>query len=114
MSYSTDQSVVLYQSRSQWMNTVLGKLGLITIQEPKPVEPEPTPPPTPPVTNGVKSEKDEGTYDDDSSIDAYLKDLDPKDWKNQDHYKVLGLSKIRCRATENQIKKSCKFNFFLS
>lgn len=25
----------------------------------------------------------------------YLKSLDPKDWKNQDHYHVLGLNKMR-------------------
>lgn len=25
----------------------------------------------------------------------YLKSLDPKDWKNQDHYQVLGLQKLR-------------------
>ncbi|CAG8440706.1 13593_t:CDS:10 [Ambispora gerdemannii] len=29
---------------------------------------------------------------------------DPKDWKDQDHYAVLGLSKYRWRATEEQIK----------
>ncbi|KAI9229079.1 MAG: DnaJ domain-containing protein [Piptocephalis tieghemiana] len=28
---------------------------------------------------------------------------DPKDWKNQDHYAVLGLSKLRYRATTDQI-----------
>lgn len=25
----------------------------------------------------------------------YLKSLDPKEWKNQDHYAVLGLEKLR-------------------
>ncbi|UKZ74395.1 hypothetical protein TrVFT333_002062 [Trichoderma virens FT-333] len=29
-----------------------------------------------------------------------------KDWKTQDHYKVLGLSKYRYKATEEQIKKA--------
>ncbi|OAA60524.1 ribosome associated chaperone [Niveomyces insectorum RCEF 264] len=29
-----------------------------------------------------------------------------KDWKNQDHYAVLGLSKYRYKATEEQIKKA--------
>ncbi|XP_049670100.1 dnaJ homolog subfamily C member 2 isoform X2 [Accipiter gentilis] len=33
-----------------------------------------------------------------------LKTLDPKDWKNQDHYAVLGLGNIRYRATQKQIK----------
>ncbi|CAG8450806.1 8089_t:CDS:10 [Ambispora leptoticha] len=35
---------------------------------------------------------------------AELLSRDPKDWKDQDHYAVLGLSKYRWRATEEQIK----------
>ncbi|KAL9105567.1 MAG: hypothetical protein Q9227_009268 [Pyrenula ochraceoflavens] len=31
---------------------------------------------------------------------------DAKDWKGQDHYKILGLSKYRYKATEEQIKKA--------
>lgn len=31
---------------------------------------------------------------------------DAKDWKSQDHYAVLGLSKYRYRATEEQIKRA--------
>ncbi|KAK2073363.1 hypothetical protein P8C59_007651 [Phyllachora maydis] len=31
---------------------------------------------------------------------------DAKDWKAQDHYKVLGLAKYRYRATEDQIKRA--------
>ena len=31
---------------------------------------------------------------------------DAKDWKGQDHYKVLGLSKYRYKATDEQIKKA--------
>ncbi|KAK4178253.1 DnaJ domain-containing protein [Triangularia setosa] len=31
---------------------------------------------------------------------------DAKDWKQQDHYKVLGLSKYRWKATEEQIKRA--------
>ncbi|CAG8726639.1 1782_t:CDS:2, partial [Acaulospora colombiana] len=31
---------------------------------------------------------------------------DPKDWKEQDHYAVLGLSKYRWRATDEQIKQA--------
>ena len=29
--------------------------------------------------------------------------------QQQDHYAVLGLSKLRYRATEDQIKRACKF-----
>ncbi|KAL1398986.1 hypothetical protein pipiens_008550 [Culex pipiens pipiens] len=36
----------------------------------------------------------------------YLKSLDPKDWKNQDHYAVLGLKKMRFVATEDDIKRA--------
>ncbi|KAK0737405.1 DnaJ domain-containing protein [Apiosordaria backusii] len=31
---------------------------------------------------------------------------DAKDWKQQDHYKVLGISKYRWKATEEQIKRA--------
>lgn len=34
----------------------------------------------------------------------YLRSLDPKDWKSQDHYKVLGIETLRFRATEDIIK----------
>ncbi|XP_051479212.1 dnaJ homolog subfamily C member 2 isoform X3 [Apus apus] len=37
-----------------------------------------------------------------------LKTLDPKDWKNQDHYAVLGLGNTRYRATQKQIKAAHK------
>lgn len=35
--------------------------------------------------------------------------LDPNDTKNQDHYKVLGLSKLRFKATMAEIRTCCKF-----
>lgn len=31
---------------------------------------------------------------------------DAKDWRGQDHYAVLGLSKYRFKATDEQIKKA--------
>ncbi|XP_075713433.1 dnaJ homolog subfamily C member 2 isoform X2 [Rhinoderma darwinii] len=39
---------------------------------------------------------------------ALLKTLDPKDWKNQDHYAVLGLKSLRYKATQKQIKAAHK------
>ncbi len=39
----------------------------------------------------------------------YLETLDPKEWKDQDHYKVLGLEVLRYKATAHQIKKARKF-----
>lgn len=32
--------------------------------------------------------------------------LDPKQWKDQDHYAVLGLSAFRYKATPDQIKRA--------
>lgn len=40
-------------------------------------------------------------YEDDVE---YLRSLDPKEWKNQDHYKVLGIGGLRIKATEDIIK----------
>nr|XP_039265501.1 dnaJ homolog subfamily C member 2-like [Styela clava] len=37
-----------------------------------------------------------------------LPNLDPKEWKDQDHYAVLGLRKIRFRASAKQVKSAHK------
>ena len=34
--------------------------------------------------------------------------LDPTQWKDQDHYAILGLGKLRYRATQQDIKKACE------
>ena len=39
----------------------------------------------------------------------YLRSLDPKETQDQDHYKVLGLSALRYKATDNHIKKAYRF-----
>lgn len=48
--------------------------------------------------------------DDDGEIsepeDPMMFTRDAKDWKNQDHYQVMGLSKYRYKATEDQIKRA--------
>ncbi len=36
----------------------------------------------------------------------YLRSLDPKLYKEQDHYKVLGIDKLRIKATDDQIKRA--------
>jgi len=36
----------------------------------------------------------------------YLRSLDPKEWKDQDHYCVLGLKKVRYNATDEDIKRA--------
>ncbi|KAG8718170.1 hypothetical protein FRC09_013066 [Ceratobasidium sp. 395] len=47
-------------------------------------------------------EKYRGIGDDEESEDLLMRD--PKEWKSQDHYAVLGLSHLRFRATPDQIK----------
>lgn len=34
--------------------------------------------------------------------------LDPTQWKEQDHYAILGLGKLRYRASAEDIKKACE------
>lgn len=36
----------------------------------------------------------------------YLRSLDPKEWKDQDHYAVLGLKSLRYKATDDDIKRA--------
>ncbi|KAI0826068.1 hypothetical protein BC629DRAFT_1603895 [Irpex lacteus] len=52
--------------------------------------------------NGTNGEDDLGVGDEEETED--LLTLDPKEWKKQDHYAVLGLSHLRYRATDEQIK----------
>uniref|UniRef100_A0A2C9GUK5 Uncharacterized protein n=1 Tax=Anopheles culicifacies TaxID=139723 RepID=A0A2C9GUK5_9DIPT len=55
-------------------------------------------------TNAVDPE---ALFDELFEVDIdYLKSLDPKDWKNQDHYAVLGLKKMRFEATDDDIKRA--------
>ncbi|XP_074554732.1 dnaJ homolog subfamily C member 2 [Halichoeres trimaculatus] len=48
--------------------------------------------------------------DEEFQLEEYpmLRTLDPKDWKNQDHYAVLGLPHLRYKATQKQIKAAHK------
>ncbi|NXR99884.1 DNJC2 protein, partial [Oxylabes madagascariensis] len=57
-----------------------------------------------------EKELSEESGDEELQLEEYpmLKTLDPKDWKNQDHYAVLGLGNIRYRATQKQIKAAHK------
>lgn len=34
--------------------------------------------------------------------------LDPTQWKDQDHYVILGLGKLRYKATAEDIRKACE------
>uniref|UniRef100_A0A2C9LJJ1 Uncharacterized protein n=1 Tax=Biomphalaria glabrata TaxID=6526 RepID=A0A2C9LJJ1_BIOGL len=53
-----------------------------------------------------EEEAEEDQFDDED--ESLLLRLDPKEWKKQDHYAVLGLSKLRYRASEDQIKRAYK------
>ncbi|KAL7284507.1 hypothetical protein ACG7TL_001798 [Trametes sanguinea] len=52
--------------------------------------------------NGTGIEDDLGVGDEEETEE--LLTLDPKEWKKQDHYAVLGLSHLRYKATPEQIK----------
>ncbi|KAH9927541.1 DnaJ domain-containing protein [Amylocystis lapponica] len=52
--------------------------------------------------NGLNGDDDMGVGEEEETED--LLTLDPKEWKKQDHYAVLGLSHLRYRATPEQIK----------
>uniref|UniRef100_A0A8C4IS24 DnaJ homolog subfamily C member 2 n=1 Tax=Dicentrarchus labrax TaxID=13489 RepID=A0A8C4IS24_DICLA len=57
-----------------------------------------------------EEESEEELEDEEFQLEEYpmLRTLDPKDWKNQDHYAVLGLIHLRYRATQKQIKAAHK------
>ncbi|XP_014248388.1 dnaJ homolog subfamily C member 2 [Cimex lectularius] len=52
------------------------------------------------------SEQSEEAFVVDPDDDAYLRSLDPKEWKKQDHYEVLGLKSLRFKASPNVIKSA--------
>lgn len=54
--------------------------------------------------NGVDPEEElyRGIGDEEESEDLLMRD--PKEWKSQDHYAVLGLSHLRYKANQDQIK----------
>jgi len=47
------------------------------------------------------------TPEDEEDLD-YLHSLDPKEWKEQDHYAVLGLKNLRYKATDEDVKRAYK------
>ncbi|KAB7503867.1 DnaJ-like protein subfamily C member 2 [Armadillidium nasatum] len=62
---------------------------------------------------GNVSDEEPSEEDDDDVPDVeieddirFLRSLDPADWKNQDHYAVLGLKKYRYKASDDDIKKA--------
>ncbi|XP_020280935.1 dnaJ homolog subfamily C member 2 isoform X2 [Pseudomyrmex gracilis] len=61
--------------------------------------------------NGISESSDEeedlSQYQFEDDLE-YLRSLNPRDWKDQDHYAVLGLKTLRHRATEDLIKRAYK------
>ncbi|XP_014861758.1 PREDICTED: dnaJ homolog subfamily C member 2 [Poecilia mexicana] len=57
-----------------------------------------------------EEESSEESEDEELQLEEHpmLRTLDPKDWKNQDHYAVLGLPHLRYKATQKQIKAAHK------
>ncbi|KAK5732328.1 Zuotin [Elasticomyces elasticus] len=56
--------------------------------------------------NTVTKTEDEDAGEISEDEDPVMLQREAKDWKHQDHYAVMGLSKYRWRATEEQIKKA--------
>lgn len=54
---------------------------------------------------GYKNAAAEEIADEDNTV--YLRSLDPKDWKTNDHYAVLNLRNQRYRASDEDIRKRC-------
>ncbi|KAK4570229.1 Zuotin [Recurvomyces mirabilis] len=54
----------------------------------------------------TKKTEDEDAGEISEAEDPMLLQREAKDWKTQDHYAVLGLSKYRYKATEEQIKRA--------
>ncbi|XP_032520104.2 dnaJ homolog subfamily C member 2 [Danaus plexippus] len=55
------------------------------------------------LTSKSKDKNEEIVFEDDV---GYLRSLDPKEWKKQDHYAVLGMKKLRIEATDDDIKRA--------
>lgn len=94
------------------LNAILDKIALGLSTEPvlknyhRPGKESPT-------LEDLEAYEDETLFDEDcDKYRKYLSKLCPKSWKDQDHYKVLGLSKLRYRATPGQIKTACTFFTF--
>ncbi|XP_012223305.1 dnaJ homolog subfamily C member 2 [Linepithema humile] len=59
------------------------------------------------ISESSDEEEDLSQYQFEDDLE-YLRSLDPRDWKDQDHYAVLGLKNLRHKATEDIIKRAYK------
>lgn len=88
-------SVIVYVSHRSWLSDLLINYGIRT----SPLEEEI-------VIDRIAKLDIYADDDNDPSGDEYLKSLDPRRWKDQDHYAILGLRKERFRASDEKIKKN--------
>lgn len=87
-------ALIVYVSQEAWLKSVLeGKHGRVDTEI---IE-----------YRNEEEEEDFSTYRFEDDI-LYLRSLDPKEWKEQDHYAVLGIKNLRHRATEDVIKRACE------
>lgn len=60
--------------------------------------------------NDESEDEKEELSESDIKIDIkYIKSLESKDWKEQDHYRVLGIPHLRVKASTKDVKKAYKF-----
>lgn len=89
-------ALLVYVSQEAWLKSVLeGKHGRVDTSIDY-------------CTNREEEKEDFSNYKFKDDI-LYLRSLDPKEWKEQDHYAVLGIKELRHRASEDVIKRACKF-----
>lgn len=91
---SGNMSLVQIESRQVWLSNLLKKLGLIDADD-----------------KFYQFDGQGNDIVDDDNGDDYLVKLDPKDWKNQDHYAIFGFKNKRFFTTDDELKKSC--NLFI-
>lgn len=89
-----NSSVIVYTSHRSWLSDRLMEWGVITSPLEEIVQ----------KVNRLNIHAE--VEDNDPSGDEYLKSLDPRRWKEQDHYAILGLKKQRYRASEDEIRRN--------
>ncbi|XP_015183385.1 PREDICTED: dnaJ homolog subfamily C member 2 [Polistes dominula] len=90
VTVSTAGPVVLYSTAQAWKAQFLRCFAPYSVSE-----------------SSDEEEEDLSQYEFEDDLE-YLRSLDPKEWKDQDHYAVLGIRKLRHRATEDIIKRAYK------
>ena len=105
---SKSKALLVYVPYAAWLQSVLegnsGRVEVSSVTVTRTIEAEAAPV-VEEVENVVEEDFSQYEFQDDL---VYLRSLDPKEWKEQDHYAVLGIKDLRHRATEDVIKRACK------